>query len=96
MCEYCDHDTNEDAKRFPLFGDNDRDEAFIDEDNYLSVYTKNGDWVGGPSSSARCAGSPSRVQRSLMTNRLLPLSGQLTPRSRTDPEKILNIFTNAY
>ncbi len=47
MCEYCDHDTNEDAKRFPLFGDNDRDEAFIDEDNYLSVYTKNGDWVGG-------------------------------------------------
>lgn len=46
MCEYCDHDTNEDAKRFPLFGNNDRDEAFIDEDNYLSVYTKNGDWVG--------------------------------------------------
>ena len=46
MCEYCDHDTNEDAKRFPLFGDDDKNEAFIDEDNYLSVYTKNGDWVG--------------------------------------------------
>ncbi len=46
MCEYCDHDCNEDAKRFPLFADRGKDEAFIDEDNYLSVYTHNGDWVG--------------------------------------------------
>lgn len=46
MCEYCEHDTNEDAKRFPLFNDNGKDEAFIDEDNLFSVYTKNGDWVG--------------------------------------------------
>lgn len=46
MCEYCDHETNEDAKRFSLFNDNGNDKAFIDEDNLLSVYTKNGDWVG--------------------------------------------------
>jgi hypothetical protein len=45
MCEYCDHETNEEAKRFPLFADRGKDEAFIDEDNYLSVYTQNGDWV---------------------------------------------------
>lgn len=45
MCEYCDHETNEEAKRFPLFADREKDEAFIDEDNYLSVYTQNGDWV---------------------------------------------------
>ena len=35
MCEYCDHETNEEAKRFPLFADRGKDEAFIDEDNYL-------------------------------------------------------------
>ena len=47
MCEYCDHETNEEAKRFPLFKENaKREEAFIDEDNYLSVYTTNGEWVG--------------------------------------------------
>lgn len=37
MCEYCDHETNEEAKRFPLFNDNGKAEAFIDEDNYLSI-----------------------------------------------------------
>jgi len=45
MCEYCEHETNEEAKRFPLFNDNGKAEAFIDEDNYLSVYTDNGEWV---------------------------------------------------
>ena len=34
MCEYCDHETNEEAKRFPLFNENaKREEAFIDEDD---------------------------------------------------------------
>lgn len=46
MCEYCDHETNEEAKRFPLFNDDGKAEAFIDEDNLLSVYTKDGDWIG--------------------------------------------------
>ena len=47
MCEYCDHETNEEAKRFPLFdADPKGKEAFIDEDNYLSVYTEHGEWVG--------------------------------------------------
>lgn len=46
-CEYCNHESNEDAKRFPLFNENaKREEAFIDEDNYLSVYTESGEWVG--------------------------------------------------
>lgn len=45
MCKYCDHETNEEAERFPLFDDNGKAEAFIDEDNYLSVYTDNGEWV---------------------------------------------------
>lgn len=29
-----------------MFDDNGKAEAFIDEDNYLSVYTDNGEWVG--------------------------------------------------
>lgn len=45
MCKYCDHETNEEAERFPLFDDNGKAEAFIDEDNYLSVYTDNGECV---------------------------------------------------
>lgn len=46
-CEYCNHESNEDAKRFPLFNENaKREEAFIDKDNYLSVYTESGEWVG--------------------------------------------------
>lgn len=47
MCEYCNHETNEEAKRFPLFNSNaTKEEAFIDEDNFLSVYTESGEWVG--------------------------------------------------
>ena len=34
-CKYCDNETNEEAERFPLFDDNGKAEAFIDEDNYL-------------------------------------------------------------
>lgn len=47
MCDYCNHETNEEAKLFPLFNSiSEKEEAFIDEDNYLSVYTNNGEWIG--------------------------------------------------
>ena len=58
MCKYCDHETNEEAERFPLFDDNGKAEAFIDEDNYLSVYTDNGEWVGVAIKCCPMCGNP--------------------------------------
>ena len=58
-CPFCNHETNEEAKRFPI--DNDAggsEEAYIDEDNLISVYSKGGEWTGFKALCCPMCGDP--------------------------------------